>query len=113
MTARPPSKTCPNPKHSPRMPWKNSKRRLLTFAVFYLNWVMRWAMSDLPIGWVKTTFGEVTEIIGGGTPSSKVSSNFTKEGGTPWITPSDLSGYKEIYISHGARNLTDRGLRES
>jgi type I restriction enzyme S subunit len=74
---------------------------------------MRWAVSDLPAGWTKTTFGEATTIVAGGTPSSKVSSNFTTEGGIPWITPSDLSGYKKIYISRGARNLTEKGLRES
>jgi type I restriction enzyme S subunit len=36
--------------------------------------------------------------------------NFTTEGGVPWITPADLSGYKKIYISHGARNLSDKGF---
>jgi len=70
-------------------------------------------VSDLPAGWIETTFGEVTKIVAGGTPSSTDPSNFTSEGGTPWITPSDLSGYKNIYISRGARNLTEKGLRES
>ena len=30
-----------------------------------------------------------------------------------WITPADLSGYKEKYISRGARNITEKGLKQS
>jgi type I restriction enzyme, S subunit len=70
-------------------------------------------MSELPDGWIETVFGEVVKVVGGGTPKSTDSTNFTTEGGTPWITPSDLSGYKQMFISRGSRNLTVKGLRES
>ncbi|MEB3249108.1 MAG: restriction endonuclease subunit S, partial [Merismopediaceae bacterium] len=63
-----------------------------------------------PEGWVSCKIGEVTQIVSGGTPPSKDLTNFTTEGGVPWITPADLSGYKKIYISHGARNLSDKGF---
>jgi len=68
-------------------------------------------MSQLPVNWAKCQIGEVTTIISGGTPPSKDSTNFAIDGGIPWITPADLSGYRDIYISHGARNLTEKGLR--
>ena len=70
-------------------------------------------MNKLPDGWVTCEIGEVTQIVNGGTPSTKDPTNFSIVGGIPWITPSDLSGYKEIFISRGARNLSKKGLAES
>lgn len=54
---------------------------------------------------------EVAEIIGGGTPSTKDESNFG--GDIPWITPKDLSGRIDRYISKGERNITEKGLAKS
>jgi type I restriction enzyme, S subunit len=67
-------------------------------------------MSQLPTGWEEVQIGEVTQIVNGGTPSTKDPTNFSDEGGIPWITPSDLSGYEEIYIGQGARNLSEKGF---
>jgi type I restriction enzyme S subunit len=54
------------------------------------------------------------QIVAGGTPPSKEASNFTTgDLGIPWITPADLSGYKQVYISHGARSLTEKGFVKS
>lgn len=66
--------------------------------------------SELPENWVSCEIGEVAKVVGGGTPPSKDPTNFTAQGGTPWITPADLSGYKDIYINRGARNLSDKGF---
>lgn len=55
--------------------------------------------------------GEVAEVVGGGTPSTSVPAYFG--GDVPWITPADLSGYAEKYISEGARSLTAAGLTNS
>lgn len=65
---------------------------------------------EIPEGWVSCEIGKVAIIVSGSTPPSKDLTNFTTEGGIPWITPSDLSGYKNIYISRGARNLTEKGF---
>ena len=65
---------------------------------------------ETPKGWASCKIGEITQIVSGGTPPSKDLTNFTTEGGIPWITPADLSGYKNVYISHGARNLSDKGF---
>ena len=66
-------------------------------------------MSGLPTGWESAVFGEVMRIVSGGTPPSKDETNFAAKGGIPWLTPADLSGYRETYISGGARNLSEKG----
>ena len=58
------------------------------------------------------TMGDIAQIVGGGTPRTSDPSNF--EGGDiPWLTPADLSGYTEKYVSHGARFITRKGLESS
>lgn len=69
----------------------------------------RWV---LPPGWKWAKAGEIAQIIGGGTPPANDESNFD-EGGIPWITPADLSDYKETYIARGRRSLSDKGLLSS
>lgn len=68
-------------------------------------------MSKLPEGWIETSIGQLTQVVGGGTPSTSVQSHF--EGNIPWITPADLSGYDEVYIAKGRRNLSKEGLSDS
>jgi type I restriction enzyme S subunit len=55
--------------------------------------------------------GDVAEIIGGGTPSTRDSDNW--DGDIPWLTPKDLSSFEGIYVTGGARSLTEVGLRIS
>jgi type I restriction enzyme, S subunit len=66
--------------------------------------------DDLPDGWTLTTAGSIADVVGGGTPKSSESENFS-EVGHPWITPADLSGFRELYIRRGRRDLSDKGLR--
>lgn len=53
------------------------------------------------------TLADIGEIVSGATPRTNDSDNFG--GNIAWLTPADLSGYSEKYISHGARNLTEKG----
>ncbi|MDE0291203.1 MAG: restriction endonuclease subunit S [Candidatus Dadabacteria bacterium] len=62
-------------------------------------------------GWRKFTIGEVADIVGGGTPSTKKPENF--DGNIPWLTPKDLSGHHDRYIDRGRRNLSQAGLENS
>ncbi len=55
--------------------------------------------------------GDVAEIIGGGTPSTKNEENFG--GDIAWITPKDLSDHDAMYISKGERSITTIGLENS
>lgn len=66
----------------------------------------------VPENWRWTIIGKITQVIGGGTPSSGVKEYYEK-GNIPWISPVDLSGYSDIYISHGNKNITELGLEKS
>jgi type I restriction enzyme S subunit len=68
--------------------------------------------QTLPARWYWTTMGEIAEVIGGGTPRTNDPANFDG-GDVPWITPADLSGYADKYISHGTRFITRNGLESS
>ncbi|WP_433811349.1 restriction endonuclease subunit S [Flavobacterium johnsoniae] len=68
-------------------------------------------LNKLPNGWVWTTLEELGIIVSGGTPSTEEPQFWGGE--IPWITPSDLSNFKEKYISNGARSLTKVGLDNS
>lgn len=63
----------------------------------------------LPPSWKTCTIGEVFRVTGGGTPKSKDPNNFCASAGIPWITPADLSGYKDIFIERGSRDLSQEG----
>jgi type I restriction enzyme S subunit len=69
--------------------------------------------DELPDGWVDCEVGDIARIVGGGTPTSKIPSNFSVESGVPWLTPADLSDHQGIYISHGKRYLTSQGYATS
>lgn len=61
--------------------------------------------------WRELRVEDFAEVVGGGTPSTKVEANFNGE--ISWITPKDLSCYPFRYISHGERNISESGLANS
>ncbi len=67
---------------------------------------------QVPESWVWVESREIAEIVGGGTPRTDEPANFDG-GDVPWITPADLSGYKNKHISRGTRNITKKGLDNS
>jgi len=67
---------------------------------------------ELPPGWEWVLVSDVARVVSGGTPSTKEHS-FWHEGDIPWITPNDLSGYREKYIAQGERSITRLGLENS
>ena len=69
---------------------------------------------SIPTTWRWVRLDAVGAIVGGGTPSAHEADNFSDPGeGIPWHTPADLGGYSNLYISHGARDLSEKGLRNS
>ena len=66
---------------------------------------------EIPENWAWCRLGEIGEIISGGTPS--ISNDNYWNGNISWITPADLSNYKEKYISRGKRNISIEGLENS
>ncbi|MGD3142385.1 restriction endonuclease subunit S [Xanthomonas oryzae pv. oryzicola] len=58
--------------------------------------------------------GDIFDIVGGGTPPAADAGNFSNAGTAhAWLTPADLSGYKKKLISHGARDLSAKGMAAS
>lgn len=66
---------------------------------------------NIPSSWEWVRLGEIGQIIGGGTPKTERTEYWN--GSVPWLTPADLNGYKDKYISFGKRFITDLGLKES
>jgi type I restriction enzyme S subunit len=68
----------------------------------------------IPATWRWVRLDAVGAIVGGGTPSATDPDNFAEAGeGVPWLTPADLGGYSDLYISRGARDLSEKGSRTS
>jgi len=58
--------------------------------------------------WPLVAIGDISEVVGGSTPSTKDPENFN--GDIPWLTPKDLSGFHDRYVIRGERNLSSKGL---
>ena len=67
--------------------------------------------NNIPEGWAETSIGKVTVVKSGGTPSTKNSSYWGDE--IPWITPRDLSSFKDVFIEKGERSISIEGLENS
>lgn len=70
-------------------------------------------LGEIPERWSLGNFENLGKIVGGGTPSKKVSEYYTKQKEIPWITPKDLSKNKNTYIYHGEQDITELGLNKS
>ena len=66
---------------------------------------------ELPDSWMFVRLKHIGEIVGGGTPKTNISEYWG--GNIPWLTPADFSGYKEMYVTSGARTITEIGLKSS
>lgn len=68
----------------------------------------RWTIPD---SWVWTSIGELGDVVGGGTPSTKEAAYWNDE--IPWICPADLTGYSAKTIKRGAKGISTLGLANS
>ena len=55
------------------------------------------------------TIADLGDVVGGATPSKKNKAFFTASG-IAWITPRDLSGTTNVFIGHGATDITRDGF---
>lgn len=60
--------------------------------------------------WITCKLSDLGMIVGGATPSTKQMQNY-ENGNISWITPKDLSSFKDRYIDRGERNITELGLK--
>lgn len=68
--------------------------------------------KEIPENWENGTLEDMGEIIAGGTPSTEHPEYYCKNG-IAWITPNDLSNSDDKYITHGERDISELGLRNS
>lgn len=68
--------------------------------------------GDIPEGWAHCTLGDISRVVGGGTPTTSDPANFAEEGHA-WVTPADLGANDGMYIRRGRRFLTDKGVKGS
>jgi len=62
-------------------------------------------------GWRTTTIGEIAEVVGGGTPSTKVAGYW--DGNIAWITPSEVTRHEGTRVATTERRITEAGLSRS
>ena len=62
--------------------------------------------------WVAKKLKELGTIVGGGTPSTK-HPEYYADNAIGWITPKDLSNHVGRFISHGERDISEAGLKNS
>ena len=68
-------------------------------------------LGEIPKGWEIKSIGDLAEVTGGTTPSTKEPSYW--EGGThAWATPKDLSGLSVPVLLNTERRITDAGLSQ-
>jgi len=68
-------------------------------------------MGEIPKGWCIKSIGDLADVAGGTTPSTKKSAYW--EGGThAWATPKDLSGLSVPVLLDTERRITDAGLSQ-
>ncbi|WFE70652.1 restriction endonuclease subunit S [Halomonas sp. M1] len=65
--------------------------------------------NGLPEGWEEREIGDLCQIVGGGTPSTK-EPIFWEAGTHLWATPKDLSKLTGMFIRETERRITDLGL---
>lgn len=68
--------------------------------------------TGVPSGWAEKKVSDLVYIVSGGTPDRNESS-YWRNGGIPWITPTDLTANNGKYIFNGAEHISERGLASS
>ena len=66
----------------------------------------------VPKGWSVATVADVTDTLGGGTPS-KSEPNYWTDGHINWYSPTDLTGAKTIFMEESSSKITGLGLAKS
>ena len=67
--------------------------------------------DGLPEEWRTYEIDDICDIVGGGTPSTKVSEYWN--GQVTWIVPSDVTKNDSLVLLESARKITERGLHNS
>ncbi len=67
--------------------------------------------DNLPKGWIRIEMENICDLIGGGTPSRKISEYF--DGDVIWLTPTEIPKEKITKINTSKEKITQLGLAKS
>ena len=62
-------------------------------------------------GWRESTIGRLAQVVGGGTPSTRISTYWG--GGIPWFTPAEIRKVGSGLVSRSERTITEEGVASS
>jgi len=68
---------------------------------------------EIPPGWVWARLGDISAIVGGGTPKSDEPRYWSDGQDIPWLTPADMRSQETRLVVRGARDITPAGLANS
>ena len=68
-------------------------------------------LGDIPSGWAVRPIGDLADVVGGATPSTK-NSSYWDGGEHAWATPRDLSGLSVPVLLGTERRISDTGLAQ-
>jgi type I restriction enzyme S subunit len=68
-------------------------------------------IGEIPADWEVTRLGDICEVVGGGTPSTKIREYWNGE--IPWATPTDITALKTNTIENTEKAITREGLSNS
>jgi type I restriction enzyme S subunit len=69
-------------------------------------------LGKIPQGWEVKKLGDVFEILGGGTPSTK-NDEYWMDGTINWYTPTDLTSSNSMFSFESKNKITNEGLKHS
>ena len=69
-------------------------------------------LGMIPEGWETPLVGEELEVLGGGTPDTRVEAYYA-DGSINWYTPSDLTASASVFMDASSRKITGEALRSS
>lgn len=68
--------------------------------------------NGVPAGWERRRIGDIAECVGGGTPSTAVST-YWEDGDVMWVTPTDVTRNEHLVLLDSEKKITESGLQNS
>ena len=69
-------------------------------------------LGMIPEGWKVGRLDEISDVVGGSTPSKAKPEYYTQKG-IAWLTPKDLSNHPAVYSSRGEIDITEEGYNST
>lgn len=104
---------------------ENNKRRIELLEdsarQLYKEWFVRFRfpghehgkiVAGVPEGWKFYTYGDISETVGGGTPSTGVI-EYWEDGDITWFVPKDLTQNDSLVLLESEKKITKLGLQKS